>query len=143
MTSSPRPVAAEDPHDLALSCRYAFKVAVCVGETVATPFSEPLRVTAPGALPAGGQVAAAPAPAPADAYLAVDDAARLADDATDAGADADAAAAAAADAAAAPDEPLTSRIDDEWRVAWSEDRRRPFYHNIATGRSQWTPPLLS
>ena len=35
----------------------------------------------------------------------------------------------------------TTVLDDEWRVAWSEEKRRPFYHNVATGRSQWTPPL--
>ena len=97
------------------------QVAFAVDEAVATPFSAALAVTAPGALPAGGRAVAAEEAAP--------DAAEAAPAAPD---DAGGAAAEA---------PLTATLDDEWRVAWSDERQRPFYHNVATGRSQWTPPL--
>ncbi|KAH8056673.1 3-oxo-behenoyl-CoA reductase [Aureococcus anophagefferens] len=28
-----------------------------------------------------------------------------------------------------------------WRVAWSDDKQRPYYDNVTSGLSQWTPPL--
>jgi len=56
--------------------------------------------------------------------------------------DAEAAAPAPAPEPEPPrDDLLRSVGSSEWRVAWSQDRARPFYHNITTGRSQWTPPM--
>ena len=93
---------------------YAFKAAFAVAERDATPFSEPLRVTAPGALPPGGATVDARPPAPDDR----------------------------ADARPPPrDELFESVGGGAWRVAWSDDKQRPYYHNVTSGLSQWTPPL--
>ena len=96
---------------LAAGRTYLFRCAFSVGESIVR-FGGVTEVTVPGVLPAGGAVA--PAAAGKDTSATEDE-----DD--------------------VPQPPTA--LDDEWRVAWSEERRRPFYHNVATGRSQWTPPL--
>ncbi|KAH8096558.1 3-oxo-behenoyl-CoA reductase [Aureococcus anophagefferens] len=91
---------------------YAFKAAFAVAERDATPFSEPLRVTAPGALPPGGATVGAPR-----RWTTAPPARRRSGTGGE------------------------SVGGGAWRVAWSDDKQRPYYHNVTSGLSQWTPPL--
>ena len=88
-----------------------FRAAFCVGETLAK-FGPSMEIAVPGVLPAGGAV---PPPAPVEESSSATE--------------------------EEEEDVPTTVLEDEWRVAWAEEKRRPFYHNVATGRSQWTPPL--
>ena len=114
---------------------YLFRVALAVAEAPVTPYSKDLVLLAPGALPAGGAPADAMPPDPTPRPGTTEDsgeepAAPSRPEPADRPAEAD------------DDGPLLRTVGgSEWRVAWSRERGRPFYHNVTSGRSQWTPPL--
>ena len=82
--------------------------------SLATDYSEPLACTAPDELPPGGVILARKPPSTRRS---------------------------AALTAVRADDVVSAAPLPEWKMSWCTERNRPYYYNLETQRSQWTPPL--